>query len=113
MRVEPAEVEAVLGTHPSVAACAVVPVPGPDGLTARLAAFVVPFPGAADAAPAHWRRHVGRHFGSTLLPLTCRPVEDLPRGAGGKVDRRRLLARAVLASPPAAPAAGPSQEGHP
>jgi acyl-coenzyme A synthetase/AMP-(fatty) acid ligase len=87
-RLELAEVEAVLLRDDSVAECAVLPVPGPDGVVTGLVGHVVP---RRDAQPARWRAHVRRHFGDLLLPLRFRIEQDaLPRTETGKVDRGRL-----------------------
>jgi aryl carrier-like protein len=88
------EIEAALGAHESVAMCAVVAVRNPHGLVNRLVAHVVPSgPGHDTAALTQlWRTHLRRAFGGSLPPLTYRIVRDLPRNAGGKVDRRRLTA---------------------
>ncbi|QFU93303.1 AMP-binding protein [Amycolatopsis sp. YIM 10] len=89
MRMELGEVEAALAAHPSIADCAVIGVPGADGLVSQLLAYVV-LAEPGDAPVAEWRRHLVRRFGKTLLPLTYQTVDALPRNVGGKIDRRRL-----------------------
>jgi (S)-beta-tyrosine adenylation enzyme len=93
IRLELTDVEAVLATDETVAECAVVPVFGADGLAQRLVVLVVPE--QADGRPAAarqraWRTTLRRHYGRTMLPVVFETVPNLPRGAGGKVDRRRL-----------------------
>ncbi|WP_025618751.1 amino acid adenylation domain-containing protein [Salinispora cortesiana] len=88
-RIELAEVEAVLGAHPSVLECAVLAVPAEDGIVTSLVAYVVSR--ADDPPQRQWRAHVRQRFGDVLLPLRFRVVsEALPRTATGKVDGRRL-----------------------
>jgi acyl-coenzyme A synthetase/AMP-(fatty) acid ligase len=62
-------------------------VTGPDGLVARLDAYVVPGPGGT---PEQWRAALRRRFGDVALPVAFTTVSSLPRNAGGKVDRRAL-----------------------
>ncbi|MEU8127756.1 amino acid adenylation domain-containing protein [Micromonospora sp. NPDC049049] len=87
VRIELADVEAALSADEGVAACAVVPVTGNDGLVVRLDAYVVPGPGGT---PDHWRSALRRRFGDPVLPVTFTTVDSLPRNTGGKVDRRAL-----------------------
>lgn len=90
-RLELTEIEAALTTHPSVAECAVVPVTRPDGLVARLVAHVVPRSAQSSAGdPAALRAVLRRRFGTAIPPVSFREAADLPRNAGGKVDRGRL-----------------------
>ncbi|MFV2013451.1 MULTISPECIES: amino acid adenylation domain-containing protein [unclassified Micromonospora] len=88
-RIELAEIEAVLGEHPSVAECAVLAVPSDDGIVTSLVAYVV---SRADPAPQkQWRARVRERFGDVLLPIRLRIVPGaLPRTTTGKVDVRRL-----------------------
>lgn len=87
------EVEAVLETHPDVAEAAVVGVP--DALREELpVAFVVREPGAgvdADALREHCAAGLARH----KVPAGFRFLDDLPRTAVGKVEKKALRARAA------------------
>ena len=83
-RIEPGEVEAALGRHPDVAACAVVArddAPGGRGLVA----YVV---GGADgeALRAHLRHSLPAH----LVPAAFVALDALPLTPNGKLDRRAL-----------------------
>ncbi|HST58816.1 MAG TPA: amino acid adenylation domain-containing protein [Longimicrobium sp.] len=86
VRIEPAEIEAVLRTHPAVAACAVAAredVPGQP----RLAAYVV---GEAD-----WdelRAHLRRSLPESMIPTAWMRLDALPLAPSGKLDRRALPA---------------------
>jgi fatty-acyl-CoA synthase len=86
--VYPAEVEAVLQTHPAVAEVAVVGVPHPEwGEAGR--AYVVP----ATERPVDFRalRSWARERLATFkIPFEFQQVEQLPRTETGKVQRHRL-----------------------
>jgi O-succinylbenzoic acid--CoA ligase len=87
--VYPAEVEAVLLEHPSVAEAGVTGVPDPD-LGARVVAWIVVEEGKApdaDALSAHCRERLA----GFKRPREFRFVAALPRTAAGKVQRRRLV----------------------
>jgi acyl-CoA synthetase (AMP-forming)/AMP-acid ligase II len=89
--VYPVEVEAVLSTHPAVAAVAVVPradpVMGEIGV-----ACVVPRDRAVPVDLAALRAYAGERLAAYKLPEDLRVVESLPLTAGEKVDRRALVA---------------------
>ncbi len=98
MNIAPAELEALLGTHPAVAEVAVVGVPDAR-LGERAAAAVVPASGVAaptlDELVAFLRE---RRIASYKLPEHLKLVDALPRNALGKVLKRELRAR--LTPPP-------------
>ena len=99
-RVEPEEVEAVLGGLPGVAAAA-VEVDG-SGEAARLVAYAAPVPGVAltaDAVAAALAERLPTH----LRPGAVVVLEALPLTPGGKVDRRALPAPDRGAEPGEAP----------
>ncbi|TMC12076.1 MAG: amino acid adenylation domain-containing protein [Chloroflexi bacterium] len=87
-RVEPAEVESVLERHPDVGAAVVRAWSGAGG-EARLAAYVLPRPGRAPAAP-ELRRHVAAALPDHMVPAAFVTLDRLPLLANGKVDRARL-----------------------
>jgi len=87
MRIEPAEVEAVVAEHASVADCVVLPV----GEDPRLVAFAVPAPQAILDA------HDVLAHAAKLLPQHMRPeqiveIPAVPATVNGKTDQRALLA---------------------
>lgn len=87
-RVEPGEVEAVLGEHAAVREVAVVAyehTPGDRRLVA-FAAVAGDDPGLADL-----HRHAADHLPGSMLPSRILLRKDLPRTASGKVDRERLV----------------------
>ncbi|MEX5635060.1 amino acid adenylation domain-containing protein [Parafrankia sp. FMc2] len=92
VRVEPAEIEHVLAAHPGVARAAVAAQPGPGGT--RLVACVVPVPGVP-ADVGDLRAHVARALPEHCVPSVVVMVDDLPRTANGKLDRRALVALAA------------------
>src|SRR5690348_966168 len=89
--VYPVEVEAVLSTHPAVAAVAIVPradpVMGEIGV-----ACVVPRDRAVPVELAELRAYAGDRLAAYKLPEDLCVVESLPLTAGEKVDRRALVA---------------------
>ena len=90
-RIEPGEVEAVLGQHMYIRESAVVvqePAPGDR----RLVAFVVPEPGEVVLA-GDLRSFVGQKLPPYMVPSAIVALEMLPRTPNGKVDRRALQAR--------------------
>ena len=96
-RVEPGEIEAVLGRHSSIRH-AVVVSPN-DGLsTKRLVAYVVPVPGLAPSA-AEVRSWLRKQLPDYMIPSDFVFLEELPLTPNGKVDRRALSARPVAHVP--------------
>ena len=94
-RVEPAETEAALLTHPSVAAAHVAPVEfGRDDL--RLVAYLVAAPGSVgpDGTPpvadAGLRDFLGASLPRYLVPSDVVWLDELPLLPNGKVDAGRL-----------------------
>ncbi len=88
VRIEPAEVMAVLARHPAVRQCAVLPRPGPDGST-RLVAYVV----SAETVEADaLRTHLAAQLPPAYVPAAFVWLDELPTLPNGKVDRARLPA---------------------
>ncbi|MEU3722491.1 amino acid adenylation domain-containing protein [Streptomyces sp. NPDC031705] len=106
-RVEPAEVEAVLGADPRVREVLVDAVPGSSG-GQRLTAWVVPADGAAPPA-AELRARVEAALPAPFVPASYRIVDALPLTANGKYDRAGAAAAGarrettVVRAPYAAP----------
>ena len=87
--VYPAEVEAVLGTHPAVAEVAVVP--RPDPVMGEIGvAVVVARRGHPPPAVDELRTHGAHQLAGYKLPEALRVVDALPRNGTDKVDRRAL-----------------------
>jgi thioesterase domain-containing protein len=91
-RVELAEIEAALGEHPAVDACAVAlrdDLPGDW----RLVAYVVsPAPAPSDAL----REHLQRRLPDYMIPSAWVPLAALPRSPNGKLDRGALPAPSAI-----------------
>ncbi|MFB6888203.1 non-ribosomal peptide synthetase [Kitasatospora sp. NPDC056327] len=110
VRVEPAEVERVIGTCPGVAAAAVLTV-GEDRGQPRLVGVFVPS-ASAPATGSEVAGHCADRLSRALLPHRVVAVAALPLLRTGKVDRAALRA-AVEALPPAGatPAAAAGEDG--
>ncbi|MGW0927660.1 non-ribosomal peptide synthase/polyketide synthase [Streptomyces sp. NPDC002644] len=87
-RIEPAEIEAALTAHPAIAEALVSPYEHAG--VKRLAAHLVPAPGADVPAAADLRDHLSAALPDYMLPAAFVTVPELPLTANGKVDRRRL-----------------------
>jgi acyl-CoA synthetase (AMP-forming)/AMP-acid ligase II len=85
----PVEVEAVLSSHPAVAAVAITPVADPV-MSEIGVAVVVPRDAAAPPSLAQLRDFAAPHLAPYKLPEALRVVESLPLTAMEKVDRRAL-----------------------
>ncbi|MEV0238487.1 non-ribosomal peptide synthase/polyketide synthase [Streptomyces sp. NPDC050674] len=86
-RIELGELEAALARHPQVAAAAARVVEH-DGHK-RLVGYAVPRAGDLPA-PAELRAFLARTLPDHLVPAAVMPLERLPLGATGKLDRRAL-----------------------
>jgi amino acid adenylation domain-containing protein len=89
-RVELGEIEAALLRHPAVAD-AVAGAVG-EGGQRRLAAWIVPAPGAPAPASEALRAQLRRELPDFMVPQAFVFLDRLPLGSGGKVDRRALPA---------------------
>ena len=108
--VYPAEVEAVLATHPGVSEVAVVGRPDPRWGEVPVA-VVVPRPAASLTDLRPWAR---ARLAAFKVPAEVFPARALPRTAAGKVDRAALQAAVRDASgscPSEKPATGESPAG--
>jgi acyl-coenzyme A synthetase/AMP-(fatty) acid ligase/acyl carrier protein len=96
-RVEPGEVEAVLGEHPAVRAAAVIAREDAPG-EKRLVAYLVP----EDPAPtmSELRRFLKERLPDFMVPAGFVLLESLPISPNGKLDRRALPAPDAGASGP-------------
>jgi amino acid adenylation domain-containing protein len=91
VRVEPAEVEAVLRMHPAIADAAVVAGEhGPGGL--RLVAYVVLAPGSAAPDALDLRAHATAQLPAAMVPSAWVTLPRLPLTTNGKLDHERLPA---------------------
>ncbi|MDI5962224.1 non-ribosomal peptide synthetase [Streptantibioticus silvisoli] len=87
-RIELGEIEAALLAHPAVAAATVVVREDTPG-DKRLAAYLVPAPGAAPTT-ADLRARLARDLPAYMLPARYVTLDRLPLTANGKVDRKAL-----------------------
>jgi acyl-CoA synthetase (AMP-forming)/AMP-acid ligase II len=96
--VTPAEVEAVLGDHPSVSQVAVIGIPDPDWGEIVCAA-VVPASGAAPTLDA-LRAHCDGRLAGFKRPRRLECIDALPRTAAtGQVQRALLVQQIASGSP--------------
>jgi syringomycin synthetase protein SyrE len=104
-RVEPGEVEGLLGRHPDVAEAAVVVQEDALG-EVRLAAYVVPLPGRMPEE-AELRGFLRERATDAMVPSAVAVLPELPRLSSGKVDRRALRSGTAGTQPARAPYAAP------
>ena len=88
-QVAPAELEAVLLTHPSVADCAVIPCPDDEAGEVPVA-YVVP---RGEAAPDEIMRYVAERVAPHKKVRRVELVGQIPKSPSGKILRRVLVAR--------------------
>jgi amino acid adenylation domain-containing protein len=87
-RIEPGEIEAVLADHPTVLQAVVIvrdDMPGGS----QLVAYAVPAAGASPRS-AELRAHLQGKLPDYMVPAAVVVLPELPRTAGGKIDRRAL-----------------------
>lgn len=97
-RVGAGEIEACLLEHPAVGEVAVVGAPD-DDLGQRIVAFVVLRAGEALDEQASLSAFVAERLSPHKRPRDLRVVDELPRNAMGKVQKRALLERTPLEPP--------------
>ncbi|TCP59048.1 amino acid adenylation domain-containing protein [Tumebacillus sp. BK434] len=88
VRIQLHEVAATLLQHPAVDACAVIDCKDDSGQT-QLAAYCV-LQAGADATPEDLRAYLERHLLAAMVPGVFLFLDELPRLANGKVDRKAL-----------------------
>ncbi|OLT21846.1 long-chain-fatty-acid--CoA ligase [Ornithinimicrobium sp. CNJ-824] len=88
LNVYPREIEELLYEHPAVAEAAVVGVPHPE-LGEEVSAYVVLAPGA-QATEGELVEHVRSQVAPYKYPRTVHLIEELPKGATGKILKREL-----------------------
>ncbi len=89
VRVEPAEIEAVLVRHPAIRETA-VELHEPAAGEPRLVAYLASHPGHRPPAAGELRRWLETTLPAALHPSAMVFLEVLPRTASGKLDRRAL-----------------------
>ncbi|UPK08313.1 AMP-binding protein [Bradyrhizobium sp. 170] len=87
-KIAPAEIESALLRHPAIAEAAAFAIAHPR-LGDDVAAAVIPHPGV-QTTPAELRQFLQRELASFKIPRHILFLDQLPKGATGKVQRRRL-----------------------
>jgi amino acid adenylation domain-containing protein len=108
IRIEPAEVEAVVKTHPSVSEAAVA-LTGEADSKRILAAWYVCSPGKS-LADTELRRHLDERLPRQWIPTAFVELETLPLLSSGKVDRRSLSVTDTRACAPRTAYKAPGDE---
>ncbi len=88
VRIEPAEVMAVLAGHDAVESCYVTAIKNQDGHN-ELVAYIVAKP-QAPTDPGQFRAYIGNLLPAPLIPGLFVFIDELPRLANGKVNRKAL-----------------------
>ncbi len=91
MRVEPAEIAAILNRHPAVDQSVVTAQPDGAG-GARLAAYFTTRTADADPSPEDLRGFLGSRLPDYMVPSVYIRVPQFPLTPNGKIDRRALPA---------------------
>jgi amino acid adenylation domain-containing protein len=106
MRVEPAEIEAVLCEHPAVEECVVMTAPDDRQ---SLVAFAVPRRDTTLSESA-LRDHARRLLPRSMVPVSITAVDHIPVNVNGKTDRDALLGRRRSSGSPSSGVVRPSGE---
>jgi long-chain acyl-CoA synthetase len=88
VNIYPAEIEAVISTHPKVHDCAVFGIPNPEWGESVHAA-VQPVAGQV-IDQAEMSAYLGEHVARYKIPRSMEFVTELPREASGKIFKRKL-----------------------
>ncbi|WP_185993075.1 non-ribosomal peptide synthetase [Streptomyces sp. 130] len=112
MRVEPAEIEGVLTTHPDIAQAAVTIRTDERGGPGTVIAHLVPATPRTDAqgpATRALRRYVADRLPAFMIPRVFVTLDRLPLTPNGKLDRSRLTDPGQRPPEPRAPRPGTEQ----
>ena len=90
-RVEPAEIQAVLQTHPDVARAVVIAREDTPG-DKQLAAYIIPAGNQASQLPVRLREHAAARLPEHMIPPAIMILDQLPLTPSGKTDKTALPA---------------------
>ncbi len=92
-RIEPAEIEMILGRHPAIGEAAIgevtIPNRGDSTTQQQLVAYYVPQP-LRTVTASELRTYLQRYLPAVMVPSVYVRLERLPLSANGKIDRRAL-----------------------
>ena len=106
VRIQPAEINAILAKHPAVKSSVVLAVRSEDR-QASLAAYVVM---DERAELGQLRAHLLTHLPAAMVPSRIVPVDHIPLTANGKVDRKQLQLMDKDADSSPSPPVTPTQQ---
>lgn len=95
LKVNPTEVESVLGSYPGVQEIAVVPLALSETVT-RVRAVVVPEQGSTDSLREELLNYAEKFLAPHLRPRVIDFQESLPRTSSGKILRNQLIESSVV-----------------
>jgi pyochelin synthetase len=96
VRVQPAEVAAVLASHPHVAAARVLATRDSRGQTVLHGYYI---PATSQVAAAQLRAYLAERLPAVMVPARLTSVEGFPTTPNGKLDAKTLSSAAQQATP--------------
>ncbi|HMB51691.1 MAG TPA: amino acid adenylation domain-containing protein, partial [Thermoanaerobaculia bacterium] len=90
-RIELGEVETALAGHPRVRTAVVLAL-GDGAADKRLVGYATPAPGGEPPTAAELGAHLAEHLPAYMVPTAFVVIDEMPRTANDKIDRRALAA---------------------
>jgi amino acid adenylation domain-containing protein len=89
VRIEPAEIETALTSHPAIAQAVLTVTTSPTH-DKELTAYLRPAPGATPVNPDQLRAHLARTLPPVMIPAHLITLDDFPLNPNGKIDKQAL-----------------------
>jgi acyl-CoA synthetase (AMP-forming)/AMP-acid ligase II len=105
-KIQPAEIDALLGRHPAVAEVCAFAIPEP--VAGEIVGVAVKLTDGADETPATLRAWCRSRLRHEAVPERWFIVDDLPRNARGKIGRDAVRRKVLEETTHDAPAGGPN-----